>query len=198
MVCSSFAGTSSGGMGDFAVGEKTASISSSARFERLLADHRGGFALGGLRLRGLLAQLELQAPAVVADFRFAPGFERADFGEARAQLDRDQALLGLLAEADDGVERRVHVQVGIGGIEFEHLAELVVGAGERAVEAEGDGAVGDELQRVVIDLDGGAFLGAARHQADGGELALARLAEADVIGAGQTAAHQHAAPVERT
>ena len=48
------------------------------------------------------------------------------------------------------------------------------------------------MQRVVIDLDGGAFLGAARHQADGGELAFARFAEADVVGARQAAAHQHA------
>ena len=77
----------------------------------------------GCSLRGF-AQFELQAPAIVADFRFAPAFERADFGEARAQFDGDQALFGLLAEADDGVERGVDVKVGIGGVELQHLAEL--------------------------------------------------------------------------
>ena len=142
---------------------------------------------------GLFAELELEAPAVVADLGFAPGFERADLGEAGAQFDRDQALLGLLAEADDGVEGAWHVQLGIGGGEFDDLAQLVLGARERAVEAEGDGPIGDELQGVVIDLDGGALLGAAGHQAHRGERAFARLAEGDVIGSRKAAAHQHAA-----
>ncbi len=162
------------------------------RVQRLLADHRRGFALHRL-LGGFLAQFELQAPAVVADLRFAPRFERADLREPRAQFHRDQPLLGLLAEADDGVQRRVPVQVGVARGEFDHVAQLVVGARERTVEAERDRAVGDKLQRVVIDLDGRAFFGAARHQAHGGELALARLAQPDVVGPRQAAAHQHAA-----
>ena len=82
-----------------------------------------------------LAQLELQAPAVVADLRFAPGFDGSDFGETRAQLHRHQALAGL-AEADDGVERRVRVQAFIARREFDYAAERIFGPRERAVEAE--------------------------------------------------------------
>ena len=62
--------------------------------------------------RGGFAQLELQSPAILADLRFGPDFERADFGEPRAELHRDKPLLGLLAEADHGVQRRVQVQIG--------------------------------------------------------------------------------------
>src|SRR5207302_4111681 len=50
--------------------------------ERLVADDGGGFALGGMH-GGELAQLELEIPACVADIGIAPGFERADFSEAR-------------------------------------------------------------------------------------------------------------------
>ena len=71
---------------------------------------------------------------------------------------------------------------------LDDIAELVVAASERAIEAEGDGLVGDQLQRFVIDFEGGAFFRAARHEADGGGIA-----DADEISAGQTAAHQHAA-----
>src|SRR5262245_17916855 len=65
----------------------------------LLAHYGGGLALDRLRGRGF-AQLELQAPAIVADLGFAPGLEGADLGEARAQFHGDQALFGLLAETD--------------------------------------------------------------------------------------------------
>ena len=42
-----------------------------------------------------LPQLELQTPAVLADFRIGPDFERAHFGEMRAQLHGNQSLAGL-------------------------------------------------------------------------------------------------------
>ena len=91
------------------------------------------------------------------------------------------------------MQRGVHVQVGVAGGEFEHVAKFIVRARERTIETKRDGAVGDKLQRIVINLDGHPFLGAARHQAHGWEFALPRLAERDVVSARQTAAHQHAA-----
>ena len=66
--------------------------------------------------------------------------------------------LGLLAEADHGVERRVHVQLGVARRELHHLAELVVGARERTVQAERDRTVGHQLQIVAIDFDGRRLL----------------------------------------
>ncbi len=103
----------------------------------------------------------MPAPALVADLRFAPGFERADFREPRAHFHGNQALAGF-SEADYGVQRRVRVQALIAGGELEHLAGLIFGARERAVKAERDGAIGDQLQIVAIDFERGAFLGAAR------------------------------------
>ena len=162
------------------------------RPQRLLAHHRRGLALHRL-LGGLLAQLELQAPAVVADLGFAPRLQRPDLGEARAQLHRDQPLLGLLAEADHRVQRRVPVQLRIVRGELHHVGQFVSLPRERAVETERHRPVGHKLQRVVIDLHRRAFLGAARHQAHRRELALARLAQPDVVGPRQAAAHQDAA-----
>src|SRR5262249_10937650 len=105
----------------------------------------------------------------------------------------NEALFGLFAETDHGVERGVAMKVGIVRGKLDDVAELVVDAGEGAEEAEGDGPVGDELQGIVVDLDGGAFLGAAGYQAYGGELAVPRFAEGDVVGAGQSAAHENTA-----
>ncbi len=54
----------------------------------------------------------------------------------------------MFAEADDGVERGVEMEFVAEGFgrEVERVAEFVFGAAERAVEAEGDGLVGDELE----------------------------------------------------
>jgi hypothetical protein len=78
-----------------------------------VADHGSGLALYGLD-GGCFAQLELQTPAIVADFGVAPGFERAYISEMRADFHRHETLAGLLAEADYGVERSVCVQVLVG------------------------------------------------------------------------------------
>ena len=74
---------------------------------------------GGLLAAGF-AQLELQAPAVLALFRIGPDFERADFGELRAELHRHQSLAGF-SEAQYGVERGMQMQ----------LARRALGAGTR-------------------------------------------------------------------
>ena len=49
--------------------------------QRLFGDDRGRFLPGGIvgLLSGRLAQFELQAPAILADLGFAPGFECPDF-----------------------------------------------------------------------------------------------------------------------
>src|SRR5581483_6009980 len=95
---------------------------------RLFADDGGR--LAHRRFGRTLAQFELEPPAIVADLRFAPGLECADFREPRPDLHRDQALARFLAEADHGVERGVHVQLGIARGEVDHLAEFVVRARE--------------------------------------------------------------------
>ena len=159
------------------------------RLQRFVADDGGGTAGG---FRGGLAQFELQAPALLADFRIGPDFEGADFGELGAELDGDEAL-ALFAEADDGVERGVEMEFVAEGFgrEIERVAEFVFGAAERAVEAEGDGLVGDELQVLVIDFERGAVFGAARDEADGAEFAIG-FAGADEVGAGKAAANEQA------
>ena len=111
-----------------------------------------------------VAQFELEPPAVLADFGIGPEFERADLREVGAELYGHETLLGRLAEADDGVERRVLVEVRARWRST--LAGCVVGAGERAVEAEADGAVGDELEAFAAGstVDRAAFFGAAGDQ----------------------------------
>jgi hypothetical protein len=126
------------------------------RLLRLLGQHR-------------LAQFELQPPAMLADLRLGPDFERADFGEMRAQPHRHQPLLGLLAESDHRLQRRMLVQrrAGRGRGKFDDVARGIVGALERAVQPEGDRFVRDELQTFEIQRQRRAFFGAARNQAHG-------------------------------
>ena len=108
-----------------------------------------------------MRKLKLQTPAVLADLRIAPGFERADFRQPRAQLHRYQPLAAF-AEANHGFERRVLMNLFARG-ELDHFARLVVGARQRTDEAERDRLVGDQLQIFAIDFDRIAFFGAARH-----------------------------------
>ena len=103
----------------------------------------------------------MQTPALIADLRFAPGFERADFRKPRAHFHSDQTL-ARFSEADHRVERRVPVQALITGGELQNLARLIFRARERAVKTERNRTVGDQLQIVAIDFERGAFLGAAR------------------------------------
>jgi hypothetical protein len=126
------AGSSSGANGRFASGAKTLAISSS--------DAASACSLttaAALRSTGCCAaclRSSNSRPAIVADFRFAPGFQRADFGEPRAQLHRESAAprpscrsgsRRSAARACAGRRRRG---------EFHHVAQLVVGARERAVQ----------------------------------------------------------------
>ena len=71
--------------------------------------------------------------------------------------------------------------------ELHHLPGLVVGADERTEQPERDRSVGDQLQILAIDLDGGTLFRPAGNQADGGFIA-----GRNVVGAGQAASHQHA------
>ena len=136
------------------------------RFHRFAAHHRRRTRAALPTVRGRFAKLELQTPAVVADFGIAPGFERAGFGQPRAQFHRHQPLAAL-AETNHRFERRVLVEFFVFG-ELHHFAGLIVGAGKRTDQAERDRLVGDELQIFAIHLDAVAFFGAARHKAHGG------------------------------
>ena len=101
---------------------KAARTSVAGGIHGFLADHGGGAARDGSGRCGGLAQLELQTPAVLADLRIAPGFERADFGEPRAEFHGNQAFAAF-AEANDGFERRVLVKL-FSGAELHHFAGL--------------------------------------------------------------------------
>src|SRR5579863_8419320 len=103
--------------------------------ERFLADHRRR---ARRRLLGRrFAKLELKTPAMLADFGIGPDFERADFGQLRAELDGHQAL-ARFAEAQNGVQRGVQMRLAVRRSvrEFDYIAGLVLGARTRTVEAE--------------------------------------------------------------
>jgi hypothetical protein len=73
----------------------------------------------------------------------------------------------FFAEADHGVQRGVQVEVLIVGRELHDLPEPIVGADQRAVQAEGHRPVCHQLERRVVDLDHRPLVGAAWHQAHG-------------------------------
>ena len=56
--------------------------------------------------------------------------------------------------------------------ELDHVAGLIFGARERAVQTERHRLVGQQLQIAGIELDGRAFFGAARRQAERAQLVL--------------------------
>ena len=150
-----------------------------------VGDDSGG-ALGGGG--GRLAEFELETPAVVADLRITPDFERSDGGEAGSEFDGDEPFAGGFAEADEGLEGGVGVEFGFLG-EIDEVAEMVFGAVEGAVEAEADGAVGDELEAFVVEREFGAFFAAAGGEAEGlGEV----VREADEVSPGEAAADEDA------
>ena len=136
MVCSSFAGNSSGATGDFAVVENTCRDQFQRRLQRVLTDHRRGLSFRRLRRR-CLAQFELQPPAVVADLRFAPAFERADLRQPRARaspgISRSSAFLPKRITALSGA---CMCRPRIARIELHHLPEPVFRPRQRAVQAE--------------------------------------------------------------
>src|SRR6185437_16894944 len=66
--------------------------------------------LRGYSRRGF-SKLKLNAPAMLADFRFRPKLQGADFGELRAQFHRDKPL-ARFSETNYRVQRRMRVKVG--------------------------------------------------------------------------------------
>ena len=132
---------------------------------------------------------------MLADLRLSPDLQRPDLREPRAQLHRDQLLARALAEADHGVERRVRVHflvLDLGWRELHHLAQHILGARERAVEPELHRTVGHQLQVLEIEIERGALFRAARHQAHRARPGAGLRSDADVVGARQPSAHQHA------
>ena len=189
-VCSSFAGSSSGAMGDFAGWREHRRESAPATASSASSLTTAAARFAARLLGGRLAQLELQPPAVVADLRFGPGFERPDLGQPRAQLHRDQPLARPSCRSGS---RRSAARACAGrhrpAANSTTSPERVVGAGERAVQPERHRPVGHQLQALAIDFERGAFFGAARHQADGARLALraARRCRCSRSGAGRRA-----------
>jgi hypothetical protein len=110
----------------------------------------------------------------------------------RADFHRDQTLAGF-SEADDRIQRGMSVEAFVGGCELDYLARAIFGTGERAIEPERNGPVGNELQVGAIDFERRAFFGAARDQADGGDFVLSRLMDPEILRARQSAPDQHAA-----
>src|SRR5688572_9742939 len=125
---------------------------------------------------------------MLANLGFRPDFQRSDFGEPRFQLHRHTALSGALAESNHGMKRRVDVKIGI-RIEGDHLAHLLPAARQRAVEAERDRAVGQQVKIVTVNLEQRAAFGPARDETNRGWSRLRlRAADAYVVSARQAAA----------
>ena len=150
-----------------------------------VGDDGGGAGGGG---QGGFAEFELETPTVVTDLRITPDFERADGGELGAEADGDEPLARGFAEADEGLKRGVGVEFGFGG-EVDHVADVIFRTVQRAVEAEADGPVSDELEACVVDGHLGALFAAAGGEADG---LLAVRRQADEVSPGEAAADEDA------
>ncbi len=108
-ACSRRAGSCSGGKPEEVL-PKTPSMRASAcasdselttAVDRTAAN--GGRVIGACGF-GSLAQLKVQAPAVFADLRLSPSFERSHFAEASTQGDRN-ATLAAFSKTNDGAQR---------------------------------------------------------------------------------------------
>ena len=87
----------------------------------------------------------------------------------------------------------VKVRFQVGGWEFHGVSEFVLGAAERAVQAEAHRLVGYQFQVLAIDLQRRALFGSARGQAQGPERIAFRV-NPYVVGSRQSTADQQSGP----
>ena len=86
----------------------------------------------GLRLRSCFAQLELQPPAMLADFRIGPDFERADFGQTCAPASPAPAARRLCRSA----ARRSAARADAGPLALRRKVDDVAGLDRRCACSE--------------------------------------------------------------
>jgi hypothetical protein len=145
--------------------------------------------------RRAFAQVELQPPAVVGGARAAPDFERADLGELADHVHRQGAGGELLAEAQHRADGRQLVQRV--ARRAHHRAGAVAEPRARGEQREAHRLVGEDAELRRRDLDLGALVHAALHQAEGIDHVARRARgrrQTDEIGPRAAAADAHAEP----